>query len=636
MIWYHTKHEQTVLLHHYSQWSGITQGSARADSLASPLQPMIWYHTSVSTSRQSCFTITANDLVSHTRISRSRQSCFTIIANDLVSHKGQPEQTVLFPITANDLVSHKGQHKQTVLFHHNSQWFGITQESARADSFASPLQPMIRYHTIVSTSRQSCFTITSNDLVSHKGQPEQTVLLHHYSQRSGITHGSEWADSLASPLLPMIWYYTRVSTSRLSCFTITGNDLVSYKGQHEHTVWLHYYRNNQASHKVPQERADSRASPLQPLIWYHTRVSTSTQSCFTITANDLVTHKGQHEQRALLSHYSQRSVITQWSAWSDSFASSLQPKIWYHTRASPSRLSCFLITANDLVPHKGQHKQTAFLHHYSQWSGITLVSARADSLPSPLQMIWYHRRVRTSRESCFTITANDLVSHKGQQEQTVLLHHYSQWSGIRQGTARADSLASPLQPMIWYHRKVRTSRESCFSIITNDLVPHKGQYEQTALLHHYSQWSGITQGSARADSLSSPLQPMIWYHTRVSTSRQSCFTITGNDLVSYKGQHEQTVLLPHYSQRSGITQGSARADSLASHLQPIICYHTRVSTSRQPCFPITANDLVSHKGQHEQTVLLHNYSQWSGITQGSARACRQSCFPITTIDLVSH
>ena len=205
-------------------------------------------------------------------------------------------------------------------------------------------------------------------------------------------------------------------------------------------------------------------------------------------------------------------------------------------------------------------------------------------------MIWYHTWVSTSRQSCFTITANDLVSHKGQHEQTVLLHHYSQWSGIIQGSARADSLASPLQPMIWYHTRVSTSRQSCFTITANDLVSHKGQHEQTVLLHHYSQWSGITQGSARADSLASPLQPMIWYHTRVSTSRQSCFTITANDLVSNKGQHEQTVLLHHYSQWSGIIQGSARADSHASPLQPMIWYHTRVSMSRQSCFTITAND----------------------------------------------
>ena len=177
------------------------------------------------------------------------------------------------------------------------------------------------------------------------------------------------------------------------------------------------------------------------MIWYHTRISTSTQSCFTITANDLVTHKGQHEQTVLLPHYSQRSVITQGSAWSGSFASPLQPKIWYHTRASPSRQSCFPITANDLVPHKGQHEQTAFLHHYSQWSGIILGSARADSLLSPQQMIWYHRRVRTSRESCFSITTNDLVSQKDPHEQRVLLLHYNQWSDTTQGSARADILA---------------------------------------------------------------------------------------------------------------------------------------------------------------------------------------------------
>ena len=146
--------------------------------------------------------------------------------------------------------------------------------------------------------------------------------------------------------------------------------------------------------------------------------------------------------------------------------------------------------------------------------------------------------------------------------------------------------------MIWYHTRVSTSRQSCFTITANDLVSHKGQHEQTVLLHHYSQRSGITQGSARAVSLASPLQPMIWYHTRVSMSRRSCFTITSNDLVSHKGQHEQTVLLHHYSQRSGITQGSARADSLSSPLQPIICSHK-----------------ISHKGQHEQTVLLHHYSQ---------------------------
>ena len=74
--------------------------SARADSLVSPFQPVIWYHTWVS---------------------RSRESCFTITANDLVSHKGQPEQTVVFTIVANDLLSHKGQHEQTVLLHHYSQ-----------------------------------------------------------------------------------------------------------------------------------------------------------------------------------------------------------------------------------------------------------------------------------------------------------------------------------------------------------------------------------------------------------------------------------------------------------------------------------------------------------------------------------
>ena len=183
-------------------------------------------------------------------------------------------------------------------------------------------------------------------------------------------------------------------------------------------------------------------------------------------------------------------------------------------------------------------------------------------------MIWYHTRVSPSRQSCFTITANDLVSHKGQQEQTVLLHHYSQRSGITQGPAWADSLASPLLPMIWYHTRVSTSRQSCFTITGKDLVSYKCQHEQTVLLHHYSQRSGITQGSARADSLASPLQPMIWYHTRVSTSRLSCFTITANNLVSHKGQHEQTVLLNHYT-----------------------------------------NDLVSHKGHQEQTVFLHHYSQ---------------------------
>ena len=143
-------------------------------------------------------------------------------------------------------------------------------------------------------------------------------------------------------------------------------------------------------------------------------------------------------------------------------------------------------------------------------------------------MIWYHTRVSMIRQSCFTITAKDLVSHKG--------------------PSRADSLASPLQPMIWYHTRVSMSRRSCLTITVKDLVSHKGQPEQTVLLHHYSQGSGITQGSARADSLASPLHPMIWYHTSVSTSRQSCFTITANDLVSHKGQHEQTVLLHHYSQ----------------------------------------------------------------------------------------
>ena len=163
------------------------------------------------------------------------------------------------------------------------------------------------------------------------------------------------------------------------------------------------------------------------------------------------------------------------------------------------------------------------------------------------------------------------------------------WYHTRSPSAGADSLASPLQPKIWYHTRVSPSRQSCFTITANDLVSHKCQHEQTVLLHHYSQGSGITQGSARADSLASPLQPMIWYHTRVSMSRQSCFSITANDLVSHKGQQEQTVLLHHYSQR--------------------FWYHTRISTSRQSCFTITANDLVSHKGQHEQTVLLQHYSQ---------------------------
>ena len=231
-------------------------------------------------------------------------------------------------------------------------------------------------------------------------------------------------------------------------------------------------------------------------------------------------------------------------------------------------------------------------------------------------MIWYHTRVSTSRQPCFTITTNDLVSHTCQHEQTVLLHHYSQRSGITQGSSRADSLASPLQPMIWYLTRVSMSRQSCFTITANDLVSHKGQHDQTVLLHHYSQRSGITQGPARADSLASPIQPKICFHSRVSTSRQSCFTIRANDLVSHKCQQEQTVLLHHNSQWSGITQESARADSLSSPLQPMIWYNTRVSTSRQSCFTITANDLISHKGQHEQTVLLHHYSQWSGTTQG--------------------
>ena len=267
--------------------------------------------------------------------------------------------------------------------------------------------------------------------------------------------------------------------------------------------------------------------------------------------------------------------------------------IWYHTRLSTSKQSCFTITANDLLSQKGQPEQTVFLQHFSQWSAITQESARADSLASPLQtLICYHTRVSTSRQPCFTIKANDLVSHKGNHEQTVLLHHYSQWSGITQDSARADSLASPLQPMIWYHTRVSRSRQSCFTIIANDLVSHKGQQEQTVLLHHFSQWSGFTQGSAWADSLASPLQPKIWYHTRVSTSRQSCFTITANDLVTHNSQHEQTVLLHHYSQWSGITQGSAWSDGLASPLQPKIWYHTRASPSRQSCFNITAKDLV--------------------------------------------
>ena len=236
--------------------------------------------------------------------------------------------------------------------------------------------------------------------------------------------------------------------------------------------------------------------------------------------------------------------------------------IWYHTRVSTSRRSCFTITANDLVSHKGQHEQTVLLHHYSQRSGITQGSARADSLASPLQpMIWYHTRVSTSRQSCFTITANDLVSHKGQHEQTVLLH--------------------PLQPKILLHHYtgISMSRQSCFTITANDLESHKGQSLTITTKDLVSEADGLY------------------------------FTITANDLVSHKGQHEQTVLLHHYSQRSGITQGSARADSLASPLQPMIWYHTSVSTSRQSCFTITANDLVSHKGQHEQTVLLHHYSQ---------------------------
>ena len=102
-------------------------------------------------------------------------------------------------------------------------------------------------------------------------------------------------------------------------------------------------------------------------------------------------------------------------------------------------------------------------------------------------MIWYLTRVSTSTQLFFTITANDLVSHKGQHEQTVLLHHYSQWSGITQVSARADSLASPLQPMIWFHTSVSMSRESFFTITANDLISHKVQHEQTVLLHHYSQ-----------------------------------------------------------------------------------------------------------------------------------------------------
>ena len=150
-------------------------------------------------------------------------------------------------------------------------------------------------------------------------------------------------------------------------------------------------------------------------------------------------------------------------------------------------------------------------------------------------MIWYHTRVSMSRESCFTITAKDLVSHKGQHEQTVLLHHYSQRSGITQGLARAHSPASPLQPMIWYDTRVSTSSQSCFTITANDLVSHKGQHDQTVLLHHYSKKSSITQGPARADGLASTLQPKMWYHTRVSTIRQSFFTITANDLISHNG-----------------------------------------------------------------------------------------------------
>ena len=148
-------------------------------------------------------------------------------------------------------------------------------------------------------------------------------------------------------------------------------------------------------------------------------------------------------------------------------------------------------------------------------------------------MIWYHTRFSMIRRSCFTITQQDLVSQKGQPEQTVLLHRYSQRSGITHGSACADSLASPLLPMICYHTSVSTSRQSCFTITANDLVSYKCQHEQTVLLHHYSQRSGITLGLARADRPASPLQPMIWYHTRFSTSRPSCFTITTNDLVSH-------------------------------------------------------------------------------------------------------
>ena len=430
---------------------------------------------------------------------------------------------------------------------------------------------MIWYHTRVSTSTQSCFTITANDLVTHKGQHEQTVLHPHYSQRSVITQGSAWSGSLASPLQPKIWYHTRVSPSRQSCFTITANNLLSHKSQHEQTVLLSHYC-QWSGITQGSARADSLASPLQPMIWYHTRVSKSRQSCFTITANDLVPHKGQQEQTVLLHHFSQWSGFTQGSAWADSLASPLQPKIWYHTRVSPSRQSCFTITANNLLSHKSQHEQTVLLSHYSQWSAITQ---------------------STSRQSCFTITANDLLSHKGQHEQTVLLHHnnqwfvitqesarqtvllhhYSQWSDITQGSAWSDGLALPLQQKIWYHTRASPRRQPCFTITAIDLESHKGQHEQTALLHHYCQWSGITQGSARAGSLSSPLQTMIWYHTRVSMSRQSCFPITAKDW-----------------------------------------YHIRVSPSRQFCFNITAYNLLSHKSQHEQTVLLHHYSQWSGIT----------------------
>ena len=141
---------------------------------------------------------------------------------------------------------------------------------ARADSLASPLQPMI-----------------------------------------GITQAAR-ADSLASPLHPTIWYDQE--SARADSLASSHNDLVS------------------------AARADSLASPLQPMIWYHTIALASPlqpmiwyqhdrRSCFTITAKDLVSHKGSPSRRS---------------------CSPLQPKIWYHTWVSTDGL------ANDLVSYKGQ------------------------------------------------------------------------------------------------------------------------------------------------------------------------------------------------------------------------------------------------------------------------------------------